>query len=31
MIFLFQYVCHHLKNMYDVDCDRKFIIDLDSR
>lgn len=25
-----KYVCHHLKNIYGVDCNRKYIIDLDS-
>ncbi|KAL9982229.1 hypothetical protein ACROYT_G004254 [Oculina patagonica] len=25
-----KYVCHHLKDMYDVNCNRKCIIDLDS-
>lgn len=30
-IFLLQYVCHHLKDTYDVNCGRKFVIDLDSR
>ena len=29
--FLLQYICHHLKDMFGVNCNRKNIIDLDSR